>query len=216
MSTKELVKRTVFMLSGICVTSFGLEVAVKADLGLSPLTTLAYAMHNVFPGISLGVFTFLQQCCFVLLTFLLLRQEFKLYLLLMLPCSFLYGYAIDLSAILLKSIPVPDYLIRMVLLLASCVIIAFGFSMILNSGVCLDANTTFVNALSKKTSFSYSKLKVLTDVIIVALATFVALAALHSIAGIREGTVISAVIIGPIVGFFSKYLSKMERCFTSS
>lgn len=214
-SKKELCRRAVFMLLGICVTSFGLEVAVKADLGLSPLTTLAYAMHCVVPGVTLGVFTFLQQCCYVLLTLLLLRREFRPYQLLMLPCSFLYGYVIDLSAVLLQDLPVPNYFVRAALLVLSCIIVAFGFSMILNSGVCLDANTTFVHTFSQKTGLTYSKLKVATDVAVVVLAAAVGLVFLHAVPGIREGTVLSALIIGPIVGFFSRYLSKLERFFTA-
>lgn len=215
MSAKELLKRGVFMLLGICVTSFGLEVAVKADLGLSPLTTLAYAMNHIFPGVSLGIFTFLQQCCYILLTVLMLRREFKIYQLLMLPCSFLYGYVIDLSAMLLTSFSVSNYFARLVLMLLSCVIVAWGFSMILNSGVCLDANTSFVSALSKKINLTYSRVKMATDIITVALAAIVALAALHLVVGIREGTVTSAVIIGPLVGFFGRYISKLNRFFMS-
>ncbi|MCD8376413.1 MAG: DUF6198 family protein [Oscillospiraceae bacterium] len=213
MSVVETIKRFAFMLAGVFVTAFGLAACVKAELGISPITTLAYTVHNVIPAISLGTFTFMQHILFFLLTVLLLRRDFKPYQLLMLPCSFLFGRFIDLSEYLLSPLPVPNYFVQAVVLLASCVIVGLGFSMIISSGVALDANTAFLNALSLRTGKPYSKLKVLTDLIIVALAALVGLIFLRTVVGIREGTVVAAVAIGPIVGFFNRYLCKMERFF---
>ncbi|MCD8332301.1 MAG: DUF6198 family protein [Oscillospiraceae bacterium] len=213
MSVVEAIKRFAFMLVGVFVTAFGLAACVKAGLGISPITTLAYALHTVIPSVTLGTFTFMQHCLFFLLTVLLLRREFKPYQLLILPSSFLFGRFIDWSEILLAPLPTPNYFVQIVVLLVSCVIVGLGFSMIISSGVALDANTVFLNSLSMRTGKPYSNLKVLTDLIIVALAALVALIFLHTVVGIREGTVVAAVAIGPIVGFFNRYLCKIERFF---
>lgn len=47
------------------------------------------------------------------------------------------------------------------------------------------------------------------------MAALVGLVFLRSIVGIREGTVIAALIVGPIAGFFNKRLADMERFFRS-
>lgn len=170
----------------------------------------------MIPSVTLGTFTFAQHVCFFILTVLLLRRDFKPYQLLMLPSSFLFGRFIDLSEYLLAPLPVPNYFIQAVILLASCVIVGLGFSMIISSGVALDANTAFLNALSLRTGKPYSKLKVISDLVIVALAALVGLVFLHTIVGIREGTLVAAIAIGPIVGFFNRFLCKMERFFVSN
>ena len=82
------------------------------------------------------------------------------------------------------------------------------------SRVALEANTAFLNAFSLRSGKPYSTLKTLTDVLIVVLAAAVALIFLHTIVGIREGTIIAALIIGPIAGFFKKRLTGMEKFFT--
>lgn len=215
MTAVETVKRFVFMLLGLIVTALGLAICVRPDLGISPITTLPYALNQVIPSLSLGTFVFLQHVVFFVLTVLLLRRDFKPFQILQLPCSFLFGYFVDLWGILLRNVTPEAYWARILLLLIGCVIVALGFSLIYTSHVALEANTAFLNALSLRIGKPYSTLKILTDVIIVILAAAVALIFLHKIVGIREGTVIAALIVGPIAGFFNRRLARLEGFFVS-
>lgn len=215
MTASETVKRFLFMLLGLIVTALGLAICVRPDLGISPITTLPYALNQVIPSLSLGTFVFLQHVVFFILTVLLLRRDFKPFQILQLPCSFLFGYFVDLWGLLLRGVTPEAYWARILLLLIGCVIVALGFSLIYTSHVALEANTAFLNSLSLRTGKPYGTLKILTDVIIVVLAAAVALIFLHKIVGIREGTIIAALIVGPIAGFFNKRLARVERFFTS-
>lgn len=201
------------MIIGLIITALGLAVCVQPDLGISPITTLAFALNRIIPSLSLGTFVFLQHVVFFILTVALLRRDFKPFQILQLPCSFLFGYFVDFWEILLRGLTPDTYFARILLLLVGCVIVALGFSLVYTSGVALEANTAFLNALSKRTRKTYGTLKTTTDVIIVVMAAVVALVFLHTIVGIREGTVIAALIIGPIAGFFNKRLAGVERFF---
>lgn len=203
------------MLIGLIVTALGLAVCVRADLGISPITTLAFALNKVFPSLTLGTYVFFQHIIFFILTIVLLRKDFKPFQLLQLPCSFLFGYFVDFWEIMLRSLTLNSYVARILLLLIGCVIVALGFSMSYTSRVALEANTAFLNAFSLRTGKPYSTLKTLTDILIVVMAAVVALIFLHTLVGIREGTVIAAVIIGPIAGFFNKRMAGVERFFIS-
>ncbi len=119
----------------------------------------------------------------------------------------------DFWEILLRDLVLNGYIARAVLLLIGCVIVALGFSMSYTSRVALEANTAFLNVFSLRSGKPYSTLKTLTDVLIVVMAALVGLVFLHSIVGIREGTVVAALIVGPIAGFFNKRLAGMERFF---
>lgn len=215
MTTVETIKRFLFMIVGLIVTALGLAICVRPDLGISPITTLPYALNQVIPSLSLGTFVFLQHVIFFILTVLLLRRDFKPFQILQLPCSFLFGYFVDLWGLLLRSVTPEAYWARILLLLVGCVIVALGFSLIYTSHVALEANTAFLNALSLRTGKPYGTLKILTDVIIVVLAAAVSLIFLHKIVGIREGTIIAALIVGPIAGFFNKRLAVAEHFFVS-
>lgn len=215
MTAAETIKRFLVMIFGLIITALGLAVCVETDLGISPITTLAYALNTVVPAISLGTFTFLQHLVFFALTVILLRRDFRPYQLLQIPCSFLFGAFLDLWKSLLSDTVPQNYVVRFLVLLLGCVIVSFGFSLIFTSGVALEANTAFLNALSLRTGKPYGTLKMISDIVIVILAAAIALIFLHKIVGIREGTVIAALIIGPIAGFFNRYLAKMERFFVS-
>ena len=214
MSRPETIKRFLFMLIGLTVTALGLAVCVRADLGISPITTLAFALNKAFPALTLGTYVFFQHIVFFILTVALLRKDFKPFQLLQLPCSFLFGYFVDFWELLLRNLTLSGYAARVFLLLVGCVIVGLGFSLSYTSRVALEANTAFLNAFSLRSGKPYSTLKTLTDVLIVAMAAIVGLIFLHTIVGIREGTVIAALIIGPIAGFFNRLLTGLERFFT--
>ncbi len=215
MTAAETVKRFLVMIFGLIITALGLAVCVETDLGISPITTLAYTLNTVVPSISLGTFTFLQHLVFFALTVLLLRRDFRPYQLLQIPCSFLFGAFLDIWKYLLNDTLPTAYAVRFLVLLLGCVIVSIGFSLIFTSRVALEANTAFLNALCLRTGKPYGTLKMISDIVIVVLAAAVGLLFLHKIVGIREGTVIAALIIGPIAGFFNKKLAVLERFFTS-
>lgn len=213
MARPETIKRFLIMLIGLIVTALGLAICVRADLGISPITTLAFALNKAFPSLTLGTYVFFQHIVFFILTVVLLRKDFKPFQLLQLPCSFLFGYFVDFWEILLRSLTLTSYVARILLLLVGCVIVALGFSLSFTSRVALEANTAFLNAFSLRIGKPYSTLKTLTDVLIVVMAAVVGLIFLRTIVGIREGTVVAALIVGPIAGFFNKRLAGMERFF---
>lgn len=201
------------MIVGLIVTALGLAVCVRADLGISPITTLAFALNKAFPALTLGTYVFFQHIVFFILTAALLRKDFKRFQLLQLPCSFLFGYFVDLWELALRNLSLHGYIPRVLLLLVGCVIVGLGFSLSYTSRVALEANTAFLNAFSLCTGKPYSALKTLTDVLIVVMAALVALLTLRTIVGIREGTIIAALIIGPIAGFFNRRLTGLEAFF---
>ena len=213
MTAAETVKRFLVMLFGMFVTALGLAICVETDLGISPLTTLAYTLHNVVPSISLGTFTFLQHLMFFTLMVLVLRRDFRPYQLLQIPCSFLFGKFLDFWEYLLSGCAPSFYVVRFILLMVGCVVVALGFSLVFTSRVPLEANTAFLNAVSMRTKKPYGTLKLISDVIIVCIAAVVGLLFLRKIVGIREGTVIAALIIGPIAGFFNRRLAVLEHFF---
>ncbi len=213
MSVPEAIKRYTYMFIGLFVCAFGLAACIKADMGISPVTTIAYVLHELFPAISRGMFVFCQNMMFLVLTIALLRRQFKPFYLLMVPCSFLFGWFVDLGELILAPVPLPNYPVQLVFLLLANLIVGLGFSIMVTSGVALDANTVFVNALVYRTGKTYSKMKIISDVCIVLLSALIGLIFLHRVAGIREGTVISALLVGRVAGFFNKRLAGVEHFF---
>lgn len=213
MSRTESIKRYLFMILGLFITALGVATCVRPAMGISPVVTISYVLHNIVPRLSLGTFVFFQNVVYLTLTVLLMGKHFELNQLLQIPCSFLFGAFIDFWEILLRG-PAPSlYIVRVLLLLIGCSAAALGFSLIVTSGVAIESNTAFINALAFRTGKPYGTMKTVGDVVTVALSAATSLIFLHRLVGIREGTVIAALIIGPIAGFFNKRITGVERFF---
>lgn len=83
---------------------------------------------------------------------------------------------------------------------------AFGVLLEIKTEVVYIPGDGFIVAISKVLKKEFGKVKPYCDVSFVVIAAILSVVFLGYLAGVREGTVISAVIIGPIVRVFKKYL----------
>ena len=94
-------------------------------------------------------------------------------------------------------------------------------SMVLGLGVSLEiiSNATvlpgegMVVAIVFRTHKNFGNIKVLVDSSMVLAAVLLSLAVLHTIVGLREGTIISAVLVGMSVRFFSRWTRRLAPLF---
>ncbi|MBQ7928344.1 MAG: hypothetical protein IJ287_06335 [Methanobrevibacter sp.] len=99
-----------------------------------------------------------------------------------------------------------SYVSQVVLLIISCVVMAFGVLLEVKTEVVYISGDGFIVAIAKVLKQEFGKVKPYCDVSFVIIAAILSLVFLGYLAGVREGTVISAIIIGPIVRIFKKYL----------
>jgi uncharacterized membrane protein YczE len=103
------------------------------------------------------------------------------------------------------------YAVRLVGVLLSSAIIAFGAYLTLISRVGVMAGDGFTNALVKRTGKSFALMRVISDTTMAILALVLCLIFVQGELTVREGTVIAALLTGTIVGFYSKYFGAFER-----
>ena len=101
-----------------------------------------------------------------------------------------------------------DYISQMALLLFSCLVVAFGVLLEIQTEIVYLPADGVIVAISKVLKKEFSIVKPFVDTSMVVLAAILSVIFLGYLAGVREGTVISAFIIGPIVRIFKKYLDK--------
>lgn len=87
-----------------------------------------------------------------------------------------------------------------------CVVMAFGVLLEIKTEVVFLPGDGFIVAISKVLKREFGKIKPYCDVSFVITGVILSFVFLGYLAGVREGTVISAIIIGPIVRIFKKYL----------
>ena len=71
-----IVKKLIVLVAGLFILAFGIALASKSGIGVSPSASLSYVLSLIFP-LSMGTFTMLINAVFILLQILLLRKDYK-------------------------------------------------------------------------------------------------------------------------------------------
>ncbi len=95
MSKKEIVKRYILFVISLFFAALGVAFTKHAELGVSPISSVANVMSCKYSSLSLGTWLIIWNCILIVGQILILRRKFQLIQLLQLPLSFLFGWFTD-------------------------------------------------------------------------------------------------------------------------
>lgn len=202
----EKLKRYIVFLIGLFINSLGVSLITKADLGTSPISSIPYVLSLNFP-FTLGQFTIAFSLLLILIQLVILRRNFKAEHLLQIPISILFGYFIDLTMVMLFFVNPQSYLSSVVYLLIGCVILGFGVYTEVLANVAMLPGESFVRAVSSTWKTEFGSTKVAFDVSLTGIAAVLSLIFAHRLDGVREGTIIAALLVGFIARLFGRRLT---------
>ena len=205
----EKLKRYIVFLIGLFINSLGVSLITKADLGTSPISSIPYVLSLNFP-FTLGQFTIVFSLLLILIQLVILRRNFKAEHLLQIPISILFGYFIDLTMVMLFFVNPQTYLSSVVYLLIGCVILGFGVYTEVLANVAMLPGESFVRAVSSTWKTEFGSTKVAFDVSLTVIAAVLSLLFAHRLDGVREGTIIAALLVGFIARLFGRWLTFLE------
>lgn len=205
----EKVKRYIVFLIGLFINSLGVSLITKADLGTSPISSIPYVLSLNFP-FTLGQFTIVFSLVLILLQLIILRKNFKAEHLLQIPISVLFGYFIDLTMVMLFFVNPKNYVSSIIYLLVGCVILGFGVYTEVLANVAMLPGESFVRAVSSTWKTEFGTTKVGFDVSLTVIAALLSFFFAHRLDGVREGTIIAALLVGFIARLFGRWLSFLE------
>lgn len=202
----EKLKRYIVFLIGLFINSLGVSLITKADLGTSPISSIPYVLSLNFP-FTLGQFTIAFSLLLILIQLVILRRNFKAEHLLQIPISILFGYFIDLTMVMLFFVNPQSYFLSVVYLLIGCVILGFGVYTEVLANVAMLPGESFVRAVSSTWKTEFGSTKVAFDVSLTVIAAVLSLIFAHRLDGVREGTIIAALLVGFIARLFGRRLT---------
>lgn len=211
----EKVKRYLLFLIGLFINSLGVSLITKADLGTSPISSIPYVLSLNFP-FTLGQFTIVFSLLLIFLQLILLRRNFKAEHLLQIPISILFGYFIDLTMAMLFFVAPRSYISCILYLLVGCLIWGFGVYTEVLADVAMLPGESFVRAVSFTWKTEFGSTKVAFDVSLTVIAAILSLIFAHRLDGVREGTIIAALLVGFIARLFGRKLSFLEEMLFGS
>ena len=205
----ETLKRYLIFLVGLFVNSLGVSLITKANLGTSPISSIPYVLSLNFP-FTLGNFTIFFSIFLIVLQLIILRKNFKLEHILQIPVSIIFGYFIDLTMILFSWVNPEAYIMKIVYLLIGCLILGVGVYMEVLADVVMLPGESFVRAIVLTWKTNFGTTKICFDVSMSVIAAVLSFVFAGRLDGVREGTVIAALLVGFIARLIGKKLAFLK------
>lgn len=216
MKHDHICRRILVFAVGLLVISLSIGFITKASLGTPPISSIPYSLSLIFPSLSLGNFTIIYSLLLVFLQLVILgKQADKVSLGLQVVISFVFGYFIDFGMVLLGDFSPEIYWERIVCVLIGCFGLAFGVYLQIVADFTMVPGDGFAYALSVRIKKKpYRVVRVCSDVSMIVIAAIIGYIGMGTTGGVREGTVICALLIGTIAGvYFSKLAWLTKRLF---
>lgn len=209
-SKNKLILRLTFLIIGLFISGLGVAITKRGMLGVSPVSSVANIISIKFPVLSFGTWLFLWNCILILGQMVILRKDFKLFQLLQIPLSVLFGWFTDIGVWIGDFIPNELYIVRLGLVLLGTAILGFGIAMTVNANLVMNSGEAFVKAIADKWKKVFGNVKIVFDVSCVTLSVILSLIFFDfSVVGTREGTIIAAFLTGMMVKMFQKIVKKI-------
>ncbi len=197
---------------GLFFIAVGIGISVQSGLGVSPVGSPANVLYRIgldrgWPAglFSLGSCTIMVYCVYILEQLVLLRRRFRPVQLLQLVVSVLFGYLVDLARAALFWLPEPTaYWQRLLCLLASIPFVALGVLLYLKADLIPTPGEGTALAIADTFRTRVPTGKTVFDCHAVLAAAVLSLAYFRGFVGVREGTVISALLTGPCMHLMQK------------
>ncbi|MEG0273139.1 MAG: DUF6198 family protein [Hydrogenoanaerobacterium sp.] len=210
MTEKNILRRYSMFLVGVLVCATGIAFITRAGLGTSPVSSIPFVLSLITPPwLTMGITTFSFNMLFLILE-ALLRKRFSLSQALQIPATIFFSFCIDRAMAFIPTRYGGPWLDSSVYLVVGCFVMALGIALEVMADVIMLPAEAFVRALAQKFHREFGNVKVCFDSSLTVVAAILALVAFHKLNGVREGTLISALVVGKLIGFYIQHMRKLK------
>ena len=123
------------------------------------------------------------------------------------PVSVVFGYFIDMTMNMLVWIRPQNYFYQIVALLAGCIILGFGVYLEVLADVVMLPGESFVRVIVVTLHTNFGTTKIIFDSSMTIIACVLSFVFFKELNGVREGTIVAALLVGFIARLFGKHLA---------
>lgn len=198
-------KRFFVFLFGIFCCGLGIAVSTQANLGTTPISSLPYVLTFILP-LSFGTTTFIINMIFLLGQKLILGKDFKRKNYLQILVTLFFGLFVDFGMYISAPFRSDNYFYQIIMLIIGSAILAFGVELEVISDISYVPGEGIVKVIANKTKKEFGKVKLSFDISHCIIAILISCIFLHTIKGLREGTIIAAFLVGIFVCLYNRFL----------
>ncbi|MEK5205702.1 MULTISPECIES: YczE/YyaS/YitT family protein [Psychrobacillus] len=205
-------KRLTLYIGGLFFLTLGVSLSIQAGLGVSPVSSLAYALV-LTSGLSIGITTVLANILFILVQIILSKRMDIKDLMLQLIISVVFGFFMDATLFLVQLLPTPESIVlRCVYLIISLFVVSAGLIGYFTAKLPLMPYDALTYVISEQFKIKFSKAKITGDLINVFVAAIMGLVFIQSFGAIGIGTIVAAYFIGKILGWMiSRFQEPLQQ-----
>lgn len=200
-----VMKRVLLYIVGLFMLSFGVSLSIYANLGVSPVSSLAYGIALI-SGISVGVTTIFTHIVYIIVQIIITKRVDMKYAFIQLIIAFLFGSFVNATmSIITVVLPIASTsLIQWLYLISSLFLVSCGLFIYSNAEFTLMPYDELTKVISTTYKMPFGKAKIIGDVTNVVIATIMCVGLLKSLGSIGIGTIVAALAIGKILGVIVK------------
>lgn len=205
--SKRLAGQILVYVFGLFLLSFGAALSISSGLGLSPINSLPFVISLIL-GVNPGVIITITFVIYIAAQFALLGKELPIINVTQIVFAFIFGFFLDASRFILGDFMLPTYAGQLVMLGMSIVVIACGLSLYMEARLVILPPEGIVVAIARKIpNGTFARVKVPFDCALVIASLALALIFLGDFGAVREGTILSALLIGRAIPTARKVIS---------
>lgn len=198
----ELFRRYLTFGISLFIIACGISLITRSNLGTSPITSVPY-VASLHTHVSLGTYFFLFTIILICIQLLLLGKkgimERKMELLMQFPVAFILSVFTDIAMYMTEGFSPELYHIKIISLVIGCFVLAAGICLEVIADVTMISAEYTIQFATIRFKKNFGNIKICFDVTLVLFAILCSWLLSGRIDGVREGTVIAALITGPMV-----------------
>ena len=208
----------VLLIVSLFIMTLGVAVCVRSNFGSSVISSIPYAFtmagaDGQAPPLTIGEYTNIMNIILVGLQILILRRDFEKVQLFQLLIGFVFGALLDINMWLTSSLDCQSLAAKSLAQLAGCIILGVGIALEIKCGSVTMPGEGFPASISKKTGAAFPKVKIMVDIMLVAVAVVCG----YIFVGrwlwmvVGPGTLFAMLFVGIVVKFTAPHLGWFDR-----
>ena len=198
---------------GIIILAMGASIMERANFGLSMVVAPAYVIHlkvvNYLPFFTFGMSEYIFQGLLLIIMWIITRK-FRPAHLFSFVTAVIYGLLLDGFMFLLDFLPDPGIAERIILYSVGVFMGALGVMFIFRTYIAAEVYELFVKEFSEAFKKDVGRVKLIYDLVSCLLAVVLSFAffGLWKFEGVKWGTIICAVVTGPLITVMGKLFDR--------
>lgn len=201
----KIISKCIIATLSVIIVGIGASLTLKAAVGVSAWSALSQSIATGI-NIKVGTISMLQNISCVLIQLILLKKEFKVVHSVQILVSVLLGFVVNFMLYdVLSNVIINNYFINILLILLGTLLCVIGVSVLMVIDFISFPLEACCMVIAKKLNKKFGTIRQLVDVFSILFALGIAFIFKESIT-VREGTIITMVIFGPMVDLFMKII----------